>query len=83
MVKILSFLRLELGKTMDVVRELKLIKNVKEIYYITGEFDLVMIIEGSSSEELHDIIVKKIDIINGILQMSSHLLVKRWTFDSD
>ena len=82
-VKILSFIKVELGRTMEIVEKLQTIKNVKEIYYITGDYDLVMKIEGESSEELQKIMVTQIDIIDGIIQLNSHLMVKRWMTDSE
>ncbi|UYP46333.1 hypothetical protein NEF87_002618 [Candidatus Lokiarchaeum ossiferum] len=82
-VKILSFVKVELGRTMEIVEKLQLIKNVKEIYYITGEYDLVMKIEGESSEELQKIMMTQIDIIKGIKKLNSHLMVKRWMTDSE
>ena len=82
-VKILSFIKVDLGRTMEIVEKLKTIRNVKEIYYITGDYDLVMKIEGDSSEELQKIIINQIDTIKGINQLNSHLMVKRWMTDSE
>ncbi len=82
-VKILSFIKVDLGRTMEIVEKLKTIRNVKEIYYITGDYDLVMKIEGDSSEELQKIMITQIDTIKGINQLNSHLMVKRWMTDSE
>ena len=82
-VKILSFIKVELGRTMEIVEKLQAIKNVKEIYYITGDYDLVMKIEGESSEELQKLMISQIDIIEGINKLNSHLMVKRWLSDSE
>ena len=46
MVQILSFMKVELGKALQVVQELRIIPQVKEMSYITGDYDLVMRIEG-------------------------------------
>ena len=78
-VQILSFMKVELGKALQVVEELRKIPQVREISYITGEYDLVMRIEGESSEELHKLFVEQIDNIEAVCEMSSHLLVKHWT----
>ena len=79
MVQILSFMKVELGKALEVVEELKKIPQVKEMSYITGDYDLVMRIEGESSEELHKLFVNKLDKIEAVREMNSHLLVKHWT----
>ena len=40
-----------------------------------------MTIEGESSEDLQASLTDKIDQIEGIKELNSHLLVKRWSFD--
>ena len=79
MVQILSFMKVELGKALQVVEELRKIPQVKEMSYITGDYDLVMRIEGESSEELHQLFIKQIDKIEAVSEINSHLLVKHWT----
>jgi len=79
MVQILSFMKVELGKALEVVEELKKIPQVKEMSYITGDYDLVMRIEGESSEVLHKLFINKLDKIEAVREMNSHLLVKHWT----
>ena len=79
MVQILSFMKVELGKALEVVEELRKIPQVKEMSYITGDYDLVMRIEGESSEELHKLFINKIDKIENVHEINSHLLVKHWT----
>jgi len=79
MVQILSFMKVELGKALEVVEELRKISQVKEMSYITGDYDLVMRIEGESSEELHQLFIEQIDKIESVREINSHLLVKHWT----
>ena len=79
MVQILSFMKVELGKALEVVEELRKIPQVKEMSYITGDYDIVMRIEGESSEELHKLFINQIDKIEAVREMNSHLLVKNWT----
>ena len=79
MIQILSFMKVELGKALEVVKELKKIPQVKEMSYITGDYDLVMRIEGESSEELHKLFINQLDKIEAVREMNSHLLVKQWT----
>ncbi len=78
MVRILTFMKIQVGKTMNVVEELQKIPEVVEIDYITGEFDAVIIIEAPSPKHLHEVFESKIDNIPWILSSSSNLLLKRW-----
>lgn len=77
-VRILTSMNIEIGKTLEVVELLRKIPEVKEISYITGEFDLVILLEGRSSEDIHNVFVQQIEKIPFIIRSSSNLLAKRW-----
>lgn len=71
-------MKIEVGKTMEVVKQLQTIPEVVEIDYITGAYDLVVLLEAESPEKLHIIFYQEIDRIPEILTSSSNLLMKRW-----
>ena len=77
-IQIITFMKIKLGKTMDVVQILKDIPEVKEINYITGEFDLAIIIEATNQKKIFVIFSDHIDEIPWIIRSSSNLLLKRW-----
>jgi DNA-binding Lrp family transcriptional regulator len=73
---------LEIGQTENVLNALKEIPQIKEIFYITGEFDLAIVIEANSNDEIHELFMKKIDKLDGIEVSTSHLIMKRIKTDS-
>lgn len=77
-VQILIFMRIALGKNDEVFEKLKRIPQIKEIYFITGKYDLAFILEEESPEAIHDLFIEQIDCIDGILKSNSHLLMRRW-----
>ena len=77
-VQILTFMNIEIGKTLEVVELLRKIPEVREISYITGEYDLVILLEGGSSADIHNIFTKQIEKIPFIIRSSSNLMAKRW-----
>jgi DNA-binding Lrp family transcriptional regulator len=81
-IQILSFMTLEIGQTENVLNALKEIPQIKEIFYITGEFDLAIVIEANSNDEIHELFMKKIDKLDGIEVSTSHLIMKRIKTDS-
>ena len=83
MIQILSFIKLELGKTNDVINALKAMAVVKEIYYISGEFDLAVLMEGNTQEEMNEAYLEGIDTIRGIVLSNSHLIIKHWNVQAD
>ena len=77
-VRVLCFMRVALGKNDEVFEKLKEIPEIKDIYYITGKYDLAIIIETATPEDLHDIFTQKIDPLDGILKSNSHFIMKHW-----
>ena len=78
MVEVISFVKLGIGKTEEVVAQLKSIPQIKEIDFITGAYDLVIIMEAKDGDEVHHLYMDHIEKIKGIVSMDSHLIMKRW-----
>lgn len=53
-------IKVKVGKLPDVVKELLAIEEIKELYMVTGPFDLLAILEADKYEELGEAIVDKI-----------------------
>ena len=60
----------------DVVAALKEFKNISEIYEVTGEFDIVILVKAKDIEELRDLLKNKIMKIQGIKSTVSSIVLK-------
>jgi DNA-binding Lrp family transcriptional regulator len=50
----------------SVIKELRSLPNLEELYEVTGEFDIVSLVSASDIEEFRDILVNKIMKIKGV-----------------
>ena len=50
----------DLGAEQDLVKELKTIENVKEVYFVYGVYDIVVKVEAETVEKVKDTITWKI-----------------------
>ena len=50
----------ELGAEQDLVRELRAIENVKQVYFVYGVYDIVVKVEAETMEKLKNTITWKI-----------------------
>ncbi len=68
MARLLAFIDIfvEAPSLDDVVRELAKIPNVEELYEVTGEFDIVVLVSAADIEEFRDLLKNKIMKINGV-----------------
>ncbi|EQD45133.1 AsnC family transcriptional regulator [mine drainage metagenome] len=60
----------------DVVEALKEFKKISEIYEVTGEFDIVILVKTNDIEELRDLLKNKIMKIKGIKSTVSSIVLK-------
>ncbi|WP_457557415.1 Lrp/AsnC ligand binding domain-containing protein [Candidatus Harpocratesius sp.] len=80
-VKIMTFLKIQVGKSLDVIAKLRKIPEVRQISYITGEYDLMFILAAENTQTLYLKFLNDIDQIPEIIESSSHLIIKEWNQD--
>ena len=66
----------ELGKELQIVKELKKIPHVKEAYPVYGVYDALMVIESDSMETLRDVMTSKVRKLDGIKSTLTMIIVK-------
>ncbi len=66
----------ELGKETSIVEQLKKIPYVKEVYPVYGVYDVLMIIESESMENLREIITSQVRKLDGIKSTLTMIIVK-------
>jgi len=64
------------GKNKEIIRELKLIKGVTSVNYVTGPYDIIAIIEAENLNEIGDIVTRDIHPISGINRTTTCLALK-------
>jgi DNA-binding Lrp family transcriptional regulator len=70
------FCQVEHSAMAKVVEELKKIPEIKKIFALTGDYDVLAEIEVEDSEELYNAFAKKIDLIEGIINTNTHVIMK-------
>ncbi|MEM2636920.1 MAG: Lrp/AsnC ligand binding domain-containing protein [Candidatus Korarchaeota archaeon] len=73
----LTLVKVKPGKIKYVTNKLQFIKGVDEYFTVTGEFDIVIKISLQSIEDLQPII-DEIDQIEGVDDISTHIVVKKY-----
>ncbi|MEM3397629.1 MAG: Lrp/AsnC ligand binding domain-containing protein [Nitrososphaerota archaeon] len=68
-------LRCRMGKLRDVIPEIQKIENVKAAYPITGRFDAVVEVEVEDLRQLYELIIERIQAIEGVERTETLLSV--------
>jgi len=67
---------LEMGKTKQVLSEIKKLKNLESISVVTGPFDVVIRVEMNDLEELYELTYNTLSQIDGIKEITTHVIEK-------
>jgi DNA-binding Lrp family transcriptional regulator len=64
------------GKNKEIIRELKQLKGMTSVNYVTGPYDIIAIIEAENLNEIGDIVTQDIHPISGINRTTTCLALK-------
>ncbi|MBF8268062.1 MAG: hypothetical protein HW388_1570 [Dehalococcoidia bacterium] len=63
------------GKTRDVLRALRQVKGVREADGVTGEYDIIAVIEADTLNSVGELVTGRIHTIGGIQRTTTYLAV--------
>lgn len=76
MAKAFVLINAETGSEKDVVEKVRALKNVKEIYFVFGVYDVIAVIEGPNIDELRSTIHTAMRQVKGIRSTCTMIVIK-------
>ena len=64
------------GKNKEIIQELKLLKGVTSVNYVTGPYDIIAIVEADNLNDIGDVVTGNIHPIPGINRTTTCLALK-------
>ncbi|TFG03451.1 MAG: Lrp/AsnC family transcriptional regulator [Promethearchaeota archaeon] len=77
-VKAIIFCQVEHKAMTRVIEQFKKIPEIKTVFSLTGDYDLLAEIEVESTDELYESFANKIDLIDGIIVTNTHVVMKEF-----
>ena len=77
-IKDLIFCRVHHKAMTKVVEEFNKIPEIKKVFSLTWDYDILAEIEVESTDELYSAFSKHIDPIEGIVKTNTHVVMKSW-----
>lgn len=81
MVTALCFVQVTPQEVNKVATAIARIRYVRTVYTLTGEIDLVAVVEVPDLDSLSDVVTEQIADINGVISTHTHIAFR--TFDPD
>ena len=64
---------------VSVIEQFKKVPEIKKVFSLTGDYDILAEIEVESTDELYESFAKNIDQIDGIINTNTHLVMKEFS----
>jgi DNA-binding Lrp family transcriptional regulator len=64
------------GKNKEIVTNLRQLKGISSVDYVTGPYDVIAIIEAENLNEIGDLVTRRIHPISGITRTITCLALK-------
>lgn len=80
MITAFVLIKVDKGKIQDVASTLSAFEEVKEVYSVTGEYDLVAKVQVKEYENMSDIVTDKFQKINEIVSTKTMMAFKTYKF---
>jgi DNA-binding Lrp family transcriptional regulator len=78
-IKALIFCKVHHKAMENVIKEFNKISEIKKVFSLTGDYDILAEIVVENSDELYNSFSKKIDPIEGIIKTNTHVVMKEFT----
>ena len=76
MLKAAIFIQVNHNAMAKVIEEFNKIPEIKKVFALTGDYDILAEIEVENTDELYNAFSKKIDTIEGIINTNTHVIMK-------
>ncbi|MFX0019574.1 MAG: Lrp/AsnC family transcriptional regulator [Promethearchaeota archaeon] len=77
-IKAIILCKLGISVIKPVIEELKKVPQITKIMSLTGDYDVLAEIVVETPEELYQIFADKIDMIQGIEESNTHMVMKEF-----
>ena len=78
-IKVISFIKVEPGKTNSIIHILRTVDSVKKILSITGNYDIIVELQATTTDQLYEEFTKRVDVIPGVREIQSNYIMKSWS----
>lgn len=79
MITAIAFVQVESSRIPEVAQEIANIDGVSEVYSVTGDIDLVVMVRLREFDEISSVISDKLNKVEGVIDTSSHLAFRAYS----
>ena len=74
-IRAIIFCKIEHKAMIQVIESFKKIPEIKKVFSLTGEYDILAEIEVDNMDQLYEAFSKRIDPIEGVINTNTHVIM--------
>jgi DNA-binding Lrp family transcriptional regulator len=72
-------IKVEVARIPEAAQQIAEINGVREVYSVTGDVDLVAVVQVSRHEDFHDVIADRLNKVPGVLETNTHIAFRTYS----
>jgi DNA-binding Lrp family transcriptional regulator len=79
MVTAIVFVHADVARIPEVAEELAALAGVSEVYSVTGQIDLIVIVRVSDHEQVAEVVADRLNKVPGVLSTETHIAFRAYS----
>ena len=75
----ISFVKAEVARIPEVAEAIAAIDGVSEVYSVTGEIDLIVLVRVKAHEDVADVVADRVNKVPGVLFTETHIAFRAYS----
>lgn len=79
MITAISFVKADVARIPEVAEAIAALDGVSEVYSVTGEIDLIVLVRVKAHEDVADVIAHRLNKVPGVVSTETHIAFRAYS----
>ena len=79
MITAISFVKADVARIPEVAEAIAALDGVSEVYSVTGEIDLIVLVRVKAHEEVADVVADRLNKVPGVVSTETHIAFRAYS----
>jgi len=75
----ISFVKADVARIPEVAEAIAALDGVSEVYSVTGEIDLIVLVRVKAHEEVADVVADRLNKVPGVVSTETHIAFRAYS----
>jgi DNA-binding Lrp family transcriptional regulator len=75
----ISFVKADVARIPEVAEAIAALDGVSEVYSVTGEIDLIVLVRVKAHEDVADVVADRVNKVPGVLSTETHIAFRTYS----